>query len=121
MTIIRIEHNCGEGLWKAENQYCEPIWRSFSFQGKLMEKHDAFPTPTQDNLTIEGDEYCAFKSIEQIQQWIEPEWFNEIIEMGFTIWMIDVSECKEGKFQVVFKKENILSRKDITELFLVNS
>lgn len=119
-TIIRIEHECGNGLWMAvnKNNYTV-ICKGFSFYNELYGKHSRFPVPRLDGLlNIQDDEYCAFKSIEQIQQWIEKDWFKEIVEFGFKIWMIDVSVWREGEYQVLFKKKDIVSKKDISELFI---
>lgn len=116
-TIIRIEHQCGNGLWKAQNSEYVNLFYLFSFSEKLMNKHNLFPIPEQEGLILEEDDYCAFKSIEQIQQWIESKWFKEIINAGFNILMLDVSEWKEGEHQILFKKKHILSSKIINQLF----
>ncbi len=123
-TIIRIEHpNSGNGIWRhIENG--EHLCDYFSFYDDFSNKHDNFPSPSEDSLIrrcIKYDEYCAFKSIEQIQQWIEKEWFEEILSLGFKIYMIDVSECIEGEYQILFKKEHILQQKDISSLFINTS
>ena len=116
---IRIEHDCGNGLFRAKNDDYTIINNlSYDIYTNLVIKHKQFPTPSKEGLDIEKDEFCAFKSIEQIQQWIEPEWFNEIIKLGFKIYLLELSSCKEGNSQIVFKKQNIRSKKDITELFL---
>jgi hypothetical protein len=116
---IRIEHDCGNGLFRAEDfDYSVINNLPDNICDKLVIKHRSFPTPDKEGLDIEENEFCAFKSIEQIQQWIEPEWFNEIVKLGFKIYVLELSSCKEGNYQILFKKENILSKKDITELFL---
>lgn len=118
-TIIRIEHECGNGLFTARTEDdSTAVIRKSSFVRKLQAKHMDFPVPQNDGLTIRSCNYCAFKSIEQIQQWIEPEQFKEIIELGFKIWMIDVADYQEGEYQILFKKQDILSKKDISQLFI---
>lgn len=116
-TIIRIEHNCGNGLWRAAN-INRSYYRELSFYDELIKKHKNFPLPCEEGLSIQEDDYCAFKTIEQLQKWIEPEWFEEIIKLGFKIWMIDVSDYKESCHQILYRKINITSKKDITELFI---
>jgi hypothetical protein len=116
-TVIRIENpNDGKGLWQSKENG-DNIYYKFSFRKKLVIKHDLFPTPSEDNLNLDDDDFCAFKSIEQIQQWINIEWWEEIFEYGFKVLMIDVSEFKEGKYQILFKKKDILQSKDISSLF----
>ena len=118
-TIIRIEHNEGYGLWHSINKDTDEcyFWE-FTFTRELRFKHQNFPSPSEEGLSLNIDQYCAFKSIEQIQEWIEPEWFKEIIECGFKIWMIDVDDWVEGAYQILFRKEDIISKKDITSLFI---
>lgn len=120
-TIIRIEHpRDGNGIWQATSKEGNWYYWSFSFRSSLVAKHNNFPTPDEDSLIdrcIEKDEFCAFKSIEQIQQWIDKSWWNEIFKAGFKVLMLDVSECVVGEYQILFKKENILQVKDISNLF----
>jgi hypothetical protein len=52
-TIIRIEHNCGNGLWNTKGKYDYSLWRDLSFEQELNDKHTKFPTPKEENLTIE--------------------------------------------------------------------
>lgn len=120
-TIIRIEHSTqGLGIWQAENEDCVSLCNSFSFYSEFSKKHNDFPTPREDNMinrVIKGDEFCAFKSIEQLQQWIEKDWWSEIFDKGFKVLMIDVITCVEGEYQILYKKEDILQTKDISSLF----
>jgi hypothetical protein len=120
-TIVRVEHYVGDGLWKAKDNNGS-IYMSFSFVDDLVEKHYNFPTPNQDlllsiSLRKNPQYYCAFKSIEQLQQWIDKEWWKEIFELGFKVLLIDVSECLEGEYQILYQKQHILQSKDISNLF----
>jgi hypothetical protein len=118
-TVIRIEHPYdGNGLWRSVNSDGDAVIDDISFFEELVDKHNKFPLPHEDNLIMTGNRYCAFKSIEQIQQWIENNWWKEIIELGFKVLMIDISEYQEGNHQIIFKKEHIMQSKDITELFI---
>lgn len=121
-TIIRIEHpTTGNGLFRADDDYGNAIiWKAY-FHSSLSAKHYNFPIP-YDDIGIKRDpeenEYCAFKSIEQLKQWIEFDWFNTIIELGFKILLLDVIDCVEGEYQILYKKENIIQSKDISNLFI---
>ena len=118
-TLIRIQHNNGKGLFRALDTKGECILESLHCYEALTYKHWEFPSPLEDNLLngISKKEFCAFKSIEQVKQWIEPEWFNEIIKAGFKVLLLDVSDCREGEYQILYKKEDVLQTKDIPELF----
>ena len=125
-SIIRIEHVSGNGLWRAKDSCGRCVSDEFTFIDELRCKHYDFPTPFEDTnidtsitfYNIKSDEFCAFKSVEQIQQWIEKEWFIEIIKHDFKILLIDVSECIELKHQIIYKKEHVLQVKNISNLFL---
>jgi hypothetical protein len=120
-TIIRIEHSSGWGIFRAHDGDYNVIAKQFTFWEDLLEKHRDFPTPSNDDLIdrwIEDYEFCAFKSIEQIHNWFDKEWFSEMTTLGFKVLMLDVSECIIGEYQVLYKKENVLQSKDITNLFL---
>lgn len=119
MTIIRIEHPNGWGLWRTQidGQY---LIETASCHDALSDKHYNFPTPFHDEGLGKYDtnEFCAFKTIDSLQEWVEPEWMKEIISIGFKVLMIDVSTCRVGEYQILYKKENILQTKDITSLFI---
>lgn len=120
-TVIRIEHpSDGKGIWRSKGNNEKAIWEDFSFINELESKHEDFPTPYAEKLLTFTDSsyFCAFKSIEQINQWIEKEWWKEIISFGFKIYMIDLSEYLEGEYQICYQKQYILQQKDITSLFL---
>jgi len=115
-TIIRIQHETGNGLWRTmiEGDF---LCTSLSFHDELSEKHEDFPTPAQENHFLKKEEFCAFKSIEQLQEWIKPNWFKEIMDLGFRILMIEVSEAITLTYQVMYEKQNITKISDISKLF----
>jgi len=119
-TIIRIEHTTGWGLWRAALDPFTSIIEVLDCYEEIAAKHRNMPTvPSDPGLGYrDDDEFCAFKSIEEFNQWMEKSWIPELVNNGFKVLMIDVSECRIGEYQVVFKKENILQTKDITSLFL---
>lgn len=83
-------------------------------------RHLNFNCPFEDGLDIKkyGKEwFCAYKSIEQLQEWITPKELKLIISEGYTVLMLDVYEYQEGKDQIIYTKESITSYKDITCLF----
>lgn len=87
----------------------------------FFKRHNSFPTPSRDSKIkryIKKNEFCAFKSIEQFKTWVTTEEIKEFIKMGFKVLLLDLTIYIEGEFQILFKKENISQRKDITELFI---
>lgn len=118
-TIIRVEHpNDGKGLFQA--YMSERLERKYKIFNNLIDRHQKFPAPVSDSKIhrhIQPNEYCAFKSVEQLQQWINKREIKHLIHHGFRVLMLDVSEHVEGEYQILYKKENILQSKDITSLF----
>ncbi len=118
MKVVRIEHpDTGCGLWQTEiNGYV--VYRNLSFLNDLVDKHESFPIPNEDGLYRENHHFCAFKSIEQANEWIESEWWNEILSLGFKIYLIELSAWLEGEYQIMFEKQHIVQSEDISSLFV---
>ncbi len=124
-TIIRVEHPAdGKGMFNSyiqtpdgEVEYRRNVYKGLE---PLFKRHqDSFPTPQEDGeYDMESDDFCAFKNIEQIQQWIKPKEFKLLSKAGFKMLMIDVTTCIELANQIIYKKYNILQSKDITSLFI---
>ena len=118
--IIRIEDPVtGYGVWRAlkNDSY---LSEQSEFHDEMYYKHFRFPTPGRDIGLgyIDPTEFCAFKSIEQLQEWFEKEWLKSLIEIGFKILLLEVSKCRTGTHQILYKKEDITDTKDISNLFI---
>lgn len=118
-TIIRVEHpSDGRGyfgiLWLDTDSF---EWGPAMDVKSTFNRHMKFKiAPYEIGWT--NEHFCAYKSVEQIQQWILKKDFKALFKNGFKVLMIDVSECIEGEDQMLFKKEHILQTKDITNLFI---
>ena len=125
-TILRIEHpETGYGIFTSSSTEIGKLMKTGADwlldRAYFYDRHDKFPTPSHDHGLKPYirclDDFCAFKSIEEFQQWILPEETKQFIKMGFKILLLDVSECMIGEYQVLFRKKNIIQSKDITHLF----
>lgn len=121
--IVRIEHkDSGIGIW---NHYRKesPFKRSVEVINSyelLRDRHLNFPRPFEEtNLKgiFNRDYYCAFKSLDQLKEWIYDNEVKELIDQGFIILLIELNDYHEGDYQIIFKKEDIITRKDITDIF----
>lgn len=128
IQAIRIEHpDSGWGLFRhrkdPNNPYMGALMNDMPSAEQLTTKHRSFDNPWCDSL-IQGfndvKHFCAFKSIEQIQEWIDPAWFNEIFELGFQVLLLELSECQIGEMQIVFEKQHIITSTNISDLFITN-
>lgn len=128
-TIIRIEHKSdGFGMFRSKLNECDDNPTRVEVGGggndileELWLRHNNFNTPYKDGLDMGlrfKEWFCAFKSIEQIQQWILPDEFQVLLDNNFHILLLIVTEYQEGDHQIVFTKESIISSQDISSLFI---
>lgn len=116
-TAIRIEHTDGGGMFLSYNG--DEI-RPHSAQiilPDLVSRHRDFETPWEEPVSFCKLDFCAYKSIQQLNQWVTSEEISELIDNNYTIYELSLSECQIGNDQVVFKKEHILEKKSLNHLF----
>lgn len=118
IKIVRLERR-GFGIFRPKNQ---AILKSKIAQ-RTYDRHNngGFPMPWQEDLDMDMDGkewFCAYKTVEQLQQWVLKEELAFFISKGFKVLLLSVSEYQEGEKQVIFTKESIVSSEDITTLFV---
>ena len=122
MVIFRIEHKIdGYGMFRSRTKNCNLRAEKVKGWYLLSKRHCKFPLPCYDagiNRMPYRDEFCAFKSKEQLNKWVSNDEIKGLIKTGFRVLSLEVSNCVVGKHQVLFEKTNIISTKDISELFL---
>lgn len=127
ITIIRIEHkDSGLGIFQAKGKTGKKdtfrerlnLFEELSLK-RLSNRHqNKFPSPYRDlGRYAEKEEFCAFKSIEQVQQWITPREIKILVNNGFKILELKVTKYTVGKYQVLFYKDSITKSRDITHIF----
>ena len=114
MECIRIEHKKdGLGLFQYRHCFDEDnnIIHSTSTRWlPISNRHINFNSPKEDRLDIRKDNklwYCAYKSIEQLQEWIKPKELKDILSKGYTIRLLQVDEYQIGKHQIIYTKQSI--------------
>lgn len=61
----------------------------------------------------------AFHSLEVLNEAFTREELMEAIQdLGFRVYILEVSSWIESKYQVIFKPENVINRKDISFMFI---
>ena len=122
-TIIRIEHPyTGIGIFRNTGRLsiCKKGFK------RLIKRHtDNFAAPRNDTFKdgfkcfyiLDNNYFCAFKSVEQVKKWITNNEMKRLIKLGYEVLMIEVSECHEGVFQIIYDKANIINTTDITDIF----
>ncbi len=115
IQIIRIEHkDSGKGLFR----HLDVCWQELT---ELFERHCKFKTPGADGLNIRQSDkewFCAYKTLEQFQNWILKEEIPIILAHGYDIWLLEVTEYQEGRDQVIFTKESIQNLRNLNDLFI---
>lgn len=118
MQIIRIEHKTGNGMFRTNGYSVADLNLD-----DLIERHAKhFPTPYKERgRWIESYEFCAFKTIEQVQDWITKDEMVVLLANDYKVWLLDVSECEVYHYQCIYCKENIIQQKDISGLFKIKT
>lgn len=124
--LIRLEHSDGHGIFSTylldeQGEILEDRWNLAArvICPPVSDRHQDFNLPEEDGITfIEGKHFCAYKSVAQMGQWIEPEELKIFLEAGFKVFFIEVIECLEGEHQICYEKRHIIKKIDITNLFL---
>ena len=122
IQIIRIEHTDGIGMFTDfTDDYKERMQCVWNILPELSNRHKNFNTPEEDNLNLDKnfkDWYCAYKSIEQLQEWVLKDEFKTLFDYGYKVLLIECTNYQIGKDQVIYTKESIKTSKDISSLFL---
>ena len=116
MLVVRVQNReTGIGFFRSS------VLFKLSGLYNLFPRHANFNTPQEDglNIELEGKEwFCAYKSLEQFEEWVILSEVRVLIENGFDVLLLDVEDFQIGKHQVIFTKQSITSTKIINELFL---
>ena len=125
--LIRIEHSqSGTGIFRDSNNI--PVPSNYSEDYEIvypcLSRHNThFPTPWEEGLSISKDNknwFCAYKNVNQIQDWIKTNEMEVFIKYGFNILLLEVddSNLQIGKYQILFTKDAIISATIINTLFV---
>jgi len=118
--LIRIEHpEDGQGVFNST--YGFSIFDAIA-QNDFSKALDGYALPNKLNLVEDcpgctDDHYCAYKDVEQFKGFY-PNGFKAIVDRGFKIYSISVDNAIIGQQQVAFRKDDILSKIDITNEFI---
>lgn len=126
MKIVRVEHKIdGKGIFRSSTKKKETCrFSKIPNCIRLYLRHtQKFPLPSKDkgiNREPLIDEFCAFKSIDDLQMWLENNELRNLIKIGFKVFVhtIHKKKCVIGEYQVLFKKTDVTATTDITELFI---
>lgn len=122
IKVLRIENISGFGIFWSRPSF------AYSICSTVGDRHVNFPIPYEDKNVVDGyglnlyqdskQWFCAYKTVDQLKQWITVEECRELTQHGFAVYLLEVEEYQEGEYQVIFTKESIISKQDVTELFI---
>ena len=123
MQIVRVEHKIdGKGIFRSQTKKMFYRFERIAKHKNLLQRHVLnFPTPHKDKGIMGSPysyEFCAFKSIDELQRWVTKEEISNLIKKGFKVLIHDVSKCTIGEYQVLFDKNDIRGTTDVSELFI---
>jgi len=122
--ILRLEAADGLGIFRSRDN--NRNIRDFQLymldcNDDLTNVHEELPPPGNDLLIgdkfLPGYHYCAYKSVEQFQEWVKPEWCKELIDNGIKVLLLEVINPIVGMHQVAYYKDAVINTEDITDLF----
>ena len=109
--IYRVEDVFGNGIYFSN--VIRWIFNEDPECNAIRESHKDLMCPQEedalDNYILDS-EYCAFKSTQDLCQWMTKEGLKYLVDLGFLVKELEVntSECRVGDHQVVFKKKGII-------------
>lgn len=124
IQAIRIEHTDGIGMFRQcdldyikrkHSLYCFRNTRKYARD--IINRHCNFNTLYEDFYNATENHFCAYKSIDHIQQWITKKELSYLFKKGYSVYLLELSEVVEGEDQYAFLKEWIINKTDISSLF----
>lgn len=121
IQAIRIEHADGYGCFCGYLSNGESRTHVTTYLlPKVSNRHVNFNTPWQDGLHMEEDrDFCAYRSVEQLREWIKPEEILVLLDNEYKVYLLELSEAQTGEHQICYRKEHILLKKEISDLFKI--
>lgn len=135
-TIIRIQHSLSSnGIFRAKNTKEETLLFLHSQNKIIEERHSSADYPSlfadvdlyEQMKTAIGGEYdhakatkyyFAFNTLAQLEKALTRAEIKEFIQLGFEVLLIEVTNCISSEYQTIFLKEDVVSQKNINELFI---
>lgn len=85
---------------------------------KIGRKHQDFPSISDEGLYVDDNQFCGYLSITQVKKWFTIEEIKYLLSKKVKIYRLvgEFDEVTEN--QVIFRKESIKKKIDITENIL---
>ena len=126
INCIRFEDSKGIGFIKSKEidviRLIPTFWNNHFHPNLYYEdRRKFFPVPHKDrelNISFKGKEwFCAFKNLRQVKRIFTKEDLNILVNNGIKIYFLEISEYQEGRRQILYTKESIINKIDISNKF----
>ena len=114
--LVRVEHpDSGNGMYA---HFQDGSWSWPSSLSLMRNRHEDMYTPRDEGLPMTREHFCAFSTLEDMEKWVRNDEVKVLVELGFQVLLLTVSQCHVGKHQCIFKKEDVVEVTNITSIFL---
>lgn len=114
-TIYRVENWNSKGMFRNDDIHL--IERNTD----IINRHEDFLEPNNDGLNLRKDGvrwFCAYRSKKQLKRWVKRAELEYLQDIGFNVVEIQVQVYQEGRFQCLFDRDRIISKKIVTNQFI---
>jgi hypothetical protein len=125
LQVVRLQHKTsGVGIFRCglfNEEYINMTDEEKCMYDDFNLRHRNFPTPSTEGLSMYRNDrkwFCAYKTVEQLQQWLMPNEIRFLISKDFDVLLLTVNEYQVGEHQVVFTRESVQESTVINSLFI---
>ena len=135
-TVIRVENKFGTGMFSS-GDFGGELLSVYEIEElyTLAERHRDFPNFYKDNtlraklININPEQYTcygethfdyrfAFKNLDMFEAWVLRSEVKSLKANGFKVYKITAKEVVSSEYQSLFNINSVVSKEDITDLFL---
>lgn len=116
---IRVEDSEGIGIFRSSLTF-DGYTPKNDVADRIDNAHMRFKTPYNEPKledTFSEKHRCAYRTIVQMNSWLSSCDIQDLKNLGFKIYLLELSDFKEGDFQIIYEPKDIVNKKDISELF----
>lgn len=123
IEVLRIETNGGTGVFANDIDCAYDLIPSACdrhFVGKSHCLGTYFPSPQEDGLNMNKDNkewFCAFTSLKQLNELFFPDEIKVLLDHGYNIRLLTVTNYQKGNSQVVFTRDSVIKTQTLNSIF----
>lgn len=123
IKVLRIETDEGVGVFKngidcAYDLIPDACNRHFREKSSCYDTY--FPIPQEDGINMEKDSkewFCSFLSLKQLNELFFPDEIKILLDHGYNIRLLTVTNYQKGNSQVVFTRDSVIKTQTLNSIF----